>query len=52
MRITKDFFVVFPYVGRLGFPHPGGDNPLPLNGTYGNLSTQESAKMTKWAITN
>lgn len=25
---------VCQYAGRLGFPHPGGDNPLPINGMY------------------
>lgn len=29
--------VLSPCAGRLGFPHPVGDNPLPLNGTYDNL---------------
>lgn len=31
------FCSVSPCAGRLGFPHPGGDNPLPLNGMYGKL---------------
>lgn len=38
LRVWTDLSSSVPLLsvsaGRLGFPHPGGDNPLPLNGTY------------------